>query len=166
MVVIEAHSEVDVPLRTAYDQWTQFESFPRFMSAVRAVHHVSPTVTRWRVGIGPLHRDFHTEILEQHPDESLRWRSLDVRPKHEGEVVFSEISEGRTRVLVRIRLGSGGSGPIRGILERALRRELGAFKGFIQGLGESGAAWRGAIHEGRVRQPGEPAPRSPTWPHG
>lgn len=166
MVVIEAHTEIDVPLRTAYDQWTQFETFPRFMSAVRAVHHVGPTVTRWRIGIGPLHRDFHAEILEQHPDEGLRWRSLDARPDHEGEVLFSEVAKGRTLVSVRIRPVWGGRGPLRGIVERALRRELSAFKGFIEGLGEAGGAWRGTIHEGRVRQPEETAPRSPTWPHG
>ncbi|MBM9463032.1 SRPBCC family protein [Aeromicrobium sp. YIM 150415] len=166
MVMIEAHTDIEVPRRTAYDQWTQFESFPRFMSAVRAVDHVSPTVTRWRIGVGPLHRDFHAEILEQHPDESLRWRSLDAYPTHEGEVVFSEVTEGRTRVSVRIRLISGRSGPFRGIVERALRQELGAFKDFIEGIGEAGGAWRGTIHEGRVQQPEATAPRAPTWPHG
>lgn len=165
MVVIDAHAEVGVPVRTAYDQWTQFESFPRFMSGVRAVDHVSPTVTRWRIGAGPLHHDFHAEILEQHPDESLRWRSLDASPAHEGEVVFSETSRG-TRISVRVRLTSGRSGLLRRIVERAVHAELGRFKDFIERIGEAGGAWRGTIHEGRVQQPEGTPTRAPTWPHG
>ncbi len=76
--------EVAVPVRTAYNQWTQFKSFPRFSAVVRDVEQVRPTVTAWTLGYGPLRRRFAVEILEQDPDAYLAWRGLEQRPWHRG----------------------------------------------------------------------------------
>ncbi len=166
MRTIEACTEVGVPVHTAYDQWTQFESFPRFMDAVRSVEQVAPTVTRWRIGLGPFHRDFHTEILEQHPDDMIRWRSLEGSPAHEGEVLFSSPAADRTALTMRIRSSWTMPAPLRRLVERSLNAQLRRFATTIEGLGDAGGGWRGTIHEGRVGQPEHIGEHPPTWPHG
>ncbi|MGW8955903.1 SRPBCC family protein [Streptomyces sp. NPDC055709] len=171
MRTIEETVEIAVPVRTAYNQWTQFKSFPRFMSIVRKVEQVRPTVTHWVVGIGPLGREFEAEIVEQYPDSRVAWRSLDRRPCHWGEVSFHPLASGRTAVAVRMWYkprGVGELGELLGGTRRVVRSELEHFKEFIEGLGEESGAWRGTIHHGRV-QPVEPEPRRsrvPRWPHG
>ena len=88
----EATIEVDVPIRTVYDQWTQFEEFPKFMSGVDKVKQVTDDRLHWEVGIGGVHREFEAEIVEQHPDQVVAWRSLD-GPTHAGEVRFEPVGQ-------------------------------------------------------------------------
>lgn len=76
MKTIENTVAVSVPLRTAYDQWTQFETFPRFMSGVKRVRQQTCSVSVWVVGAGPLRQEFTVEILEQAPDSHVVWRTL------------------------------------------------------------------------------------------
>ncbi|MFE3450307.1 SRPBCC family protein [Nonomuraea sp. NPDC059194] len=164
--------EIAVPVRTAYNQWTQFKSFPRFMTVVKRVEQVRPALTRWVIGVGPMRREFVAEIVEQQPDSHVAWRSLDRSPCHRGEVSFRPTASGGTTVTVRIQLKPRGGAVLlmntAGVTRRVVRRELGHFKEFIEGLGEEGGAWRGAIRDGRVL-PVEPEPprcRVPTWPVG
>lgn len=164
--------DVAVPVHTAYNQWTQFKSFPRFMTVVKGVEQLRPNLTHWVIGIGPLRHEFTAEIVEQRPDQLVAWRILDRRAGHRGEVTFREPAAGRTEVAVRIRLqprGVGGRLLARtGMVPRVVRAELGRFKEFIEGLGEEGGGWRGVIRNGQV-QPSEPvSPRSrvPHWPVG
>jgi uncharacterized membrane protein len=169
---VEETIVISVPVRTAYDQWTQFESFPRFMTAVKRVEQVTPAVTLWVVGAGPVCREFATEIVEQVPDSHLTWRSLGRRHGHRGEVTFRPTEEGRTAVTVRMSVEprglTGVLTAVPGVTRRAVRRELANFKTFIEGLGEAGGAWRGTIRGGQVR-PAEPEPprsRVAVWPVG
>ncbi|MFH8371288.1 SRPBCC family protein [Streptomyces sp. NPDC018031] len=166
MDTIEETIEIAVPVRTAYNQWTQFKSFPRFMSVVRGVEQVGPTVTRWTVGLGPVRRRFEAEIVEQRPDARLAWRSMGRRPRHRGEVSFRPTAPDRTAVTLRLEFEPRRAA--RGLARRVVRSELGHFREFIESIGEEGGAWRGTIREGRV-QPAEPEPprsRVPCWPVG
>ncbi|MFJ7073670.1 SRPBCC family protein [Streptomyces sp. NPDC098781] len=171
-MTIEETIDVAVPVETAYNQWTQFKSFPRFMGVVKKVDQVKPTVTVWTIGYGPLRREFQAEILEQEPDSHVVWRSLERRPSHQGEVGFRPTAAGGTAVTVRLRFEPRG--PLAAVAEatnlpvRVLRSELGHFKEFIEGLGQAGGAWRGAIRNGHVRpvEPEPPRSRVARWPVG
>ncbi|MFF0587093.1 SRPBCC family protein [Streptomyces sp. NPDC003781] len=172
MNTVEETIEIDVPVRTAYDQWTQFECFPRFMTTVKRVEQLRPAVTRWVVGLGPVRREFATEIVDQVPDSHLTWRSLGQRHGHRGEVTFRPVEQERTSVTVRLSAaGRGLTGvltAVPGAPGRLLRHELGHFKAYIEGHGEASGAWRGTIRGGQVR-PGEPEPprsRVAVWPVG
>ncbi|MFC4121779.1 SRPBCC family protein [Nonomuraea zeae] len=172
MRTVEEMVEIAVPVRTAYNQWTQFKSFPRFMRVVKRVEQIRPTITRWIIGFGPIRREFETEIVEQRPDSHMAWRSLEGRSRHWGEVSFRPTASGGSTVTVRIQAGPPGGSHFlannTGLTRRVLRHELARFKEFIEGLGEEGGAWRGVIRDGRV-QPAEPEPprcRVPTWPVG
>ncbi|GAA2789307.1 SRPBCC family protein [Nonomuraea dietziae] len=77
MSTIEHSVDVRVPVRVAYDQWTQFESFPQFMEGVESVKQLTDTRTQWLVDIAGVTREFEAEITEQHPDERIAWRSVD-----------------------------------------------------------------------------------------
>lgn len=160
MRTIEETIEIAVPVRTAYDQWTQFEAFPRFMYAVKRVRPVTPGVSVWVVGAGALRREFEAEILEQAPDSHLVWQSLDRRRAwHEGEVRFRPVGDDRTELTVRMRVCgrdlAGLLSSVPGAADRVVRRELVHFKRFIEGVGEAGGGWRGTIRHGHV-QPGMP----------
>ncbi|AWB91921.1 SRPBCC family protein [Aeromicrobium chenweiae] len=160
--------QVAVPLRTAYDQWTQFETFPRFMSVVKEVHQERPAITRWTLRYGPLRHEFHAETLEQHPDSRVEWRSLDRRFRHEGLVAFDALEPARTAVRVEVRFETPWHSDtvLLPVVQRLLRSELEHFKTFIEGMGEAGEAWRGTIHGGRVQHTYDSSPSVPGWPHG
>jgi uncharacterized membrane protein len=172
MRTIEETLEVAVPVRTAYNQWTQFKSFPRFMASVKRVDQIRPAMTRWVIGWGPLSYEFEVEIVEQRPDAYAAWRSLDRRPCHRGEVTFRPLESRRTAVAVRMEYEPRGVGELvadaLSVPRRTVRAELEHFKVFIEGLGEEVGAWRGSIRGGHV-QPSEPVPprsQVPCWPHG
>ncbi|WP_235735299.1 SRPBCC family protein [Nocardioides alcanivorans] len=160
--------EVAVPVRTAFDQWTQFESFPRFLARVRAVDVTRPSLTRWAVRLGPVNHEFLAEIVEQQPDSHVRWRSLDRRLAHRGDVHFEEVGPSRCRVTVTMTLDAPPL--LRRLSERVLRgwvrTALDHFAAYIEGLGDAGVSWRGAIRDGRVEDVVEEPPAYPGWPHG
>ncbi|MFB8026042.1 MULTISPECIES: SRPBCC family protein [unclassified Streptomyces] len=164
--------DVAVPVSTAYNQWTQFKSFPRFMTVVKKVEQIRPNLTRWVIGFGPLRHEFDAEIVDQQPDSRVAWRSLGRRSDHRGEVSFRATEPGRTTVTLSITHGPHGGAALLahapGLTRRLVRAELGHFKEFIEGLGQEGGAWRGTIRDGHVR-PAEPEParsRVPHWPVG
>ncbi|NEB04113.1 SRPBCC family protein [Streptomyces sp. SID13726] len=172
---VEETVEIAVPVRTAYNQWTQFKTFPRFSAVVRDVEQVRPTVTAWVIGYGALRHRFAVEIVEQDPDARLAWRGLEQRPSHQGEVEFRTTKAGGTAITVRMlleprgaaRMLTGSSVAAR-LMARVVRRELLLFKGFIEGLGQEGGAWRGTIRNGRVQHdhPEPPRSRVAQWPVG
>ncbi|WP_139983826.1 SRPBCC family protein [Nocardioides litoris] len=165
-MAIEVVVDVAAPLRTTYDRWTRFESFPRFMPLVQAVTQVRPTVTRWRLGRGPLHHEFEAEVVEQHPDERVAWRSLDSRFPHRGEVTFAATGERRTRVRLVLDddvLAHRWSEPV---VRRLAVAQLAAFGRFVEGVGDAGETWRGTIRRGRVTAVEKDAPAHPGWVHG
>ncbi|CAL9658458.1 hypothetical protein SUDANB176_06892 [Streptomyces sp. enrichment culture] len=167
MTTIEETVQLAVPVRTAYNQWTQFKTFPRFMSVVKRIEQVRPSITHWVIGLGPVRHEFATEIVEQRPDACVAWRSLDSR--HRGEVTFHETAPDRTEVTVHVRIGRGSAAAVLpGVTRRVVRSELAHFKEFIEGLGQEAGGWRGTIHNGHVRPVEAEPPRSqvPCWPVG
>ncbi|MEU1710563.1 SRPBCC family protein [Streptomyces sp. NPDC005706] len=172
---VEETVEVAVPVRTAYNQWTQFKTFPRFSTVVRDVEQIRPTVTAWTIGYGLLRHRFAVEIVEQDPDAYLAWRGLEQHPTHQGEVEFRPTESGGTAITVRMLLQPQGaakvltrSSRVVGLTVRLVRGELVSFKHFIEGLGQEGGAWRGTIRNGRVQHdtPEPPRSRVAQWPVG
>lgn len=172
MSAIEETVEVGVPLSTAYNQWTQYRSFPLFMPAVQHVEQIRPTMSRWVVGIGPLHVDFDAEIVEQEPDSFIVWRSLGRRVHQRGRVAFREIGPERTEVTMRMEVAPRGAAGVLSLLppltRRLVRRALERFAEFVEERADEDRGWRGTIREGHVAPAQRHRPRrsSPRWPVG
>ena len=92
---------VDCPISTVYNQWTQFEEFPRFMEGVEAVSQTDDTHLHWVAEIGGKRHEWDAEITEQRPDEVISWRALDGH-YNSGRVIFEKIDESTTKVTVEM----------------------------------------------------------------
>lgn len=140
--------DVDVPVRTAYDQWTQFESFPMFMDSVIDVSQVDDGRLRWSVEFGGAERELVTEIVEQEPDRRVAWTSVE-GPRQGGVVTFHELDDGTTRMMVQIDVDPRGIAErlavLFGTFERQIVADLERFGSFIEARGEPTGAWRGRI---------------------
>src|ERR1041384_2312130 len=99
--------DVEVDVTTAYNQWTQFESFPRFMEGVEEIRQVDPTHTHWKVKVAGITKEFGATITEQHPDERVAWRS-DEGPSHAGVITFHRLADARTRVTAQMDIDPDG----------------------------------------------------------
>jgi uncharacterized membrane protein len=147
---VKADVQVDVPVRVAYDQWTQFESFPNFMSGVDEIRQQSDTMTHWVVSIGGVRREFDAKITEQVPDTVVAWESVD-GPKHRGRVVFRAESAERTYVEVSLEWEPADFvekvGAALQIDDLRVKRDLEKFKRFIEERGVETGAWRGEVHD-------------------
>lgn len=142
--------DVDVPVTAAYNQWTQFESFPHFLEEVVSITQLDDTRNHWVVNVGGVEREFDTEITEQHPDERVAWRSLGGETAHAGAVTFHRLDDTSTRVTVQIDWEPEGLlekiGSLVGIASHAVRKDLDNFKEFIEGRGGAATgAWRGDV---------------------
>ncbi|WP_256842149.1 SRPBCC family protein [Ornithinimicrobium cryptoxanthini] len=105
--------DVDVPIRTAYDQWTQFETFSQFMEGVESVTQISDTRSHWKVEVGGVTREFDTEVSEQHLEERIAWTTVDGDLKQAGVVTFHKLDDTTTRVTIQLNWdppGAGGEG--------------------------------------------------------
>ncbi|NYF18149.1 putative membrane protein [Microbacterium sp. AK009] len=140
--------DVDVPVSTAYNQWTQFETFPEFLSFVQSITQLDDTHNHWRVKIGTVEREFDAEITEQHPDERVAWRSTGGED-HAGVVTFHKLSDTETRVTVQLDWEPQGFvehvGDVLGIDDRSVKKDLANFKTFIESRGAETGAWRGDV---------------------
>ena len=146
--LIEEHTEVAVPRSEAYNQWTQFETFPSIVKGAEQVEQRERDKVRWTAKIGPSRRTWTTEITEQVPDERIAWKSeggLQMR----GVVTFHSLDDDLTRVLVQIQYDPNGPveqvGNLLRIQRRRVRRDLRLFKHFIELRGEATGAWRSRI---------------------
>ena len=141
--------DVNVPVRVAYNQWTQFESFPHFLSFVESVTQQSDDTTHWKVKIGGAEREFTAKITEQHPDERVAWNSVDGKDEHAGVVTFHKLSDTETRVTVQLDWTPEGFvesvGAAIGIDDHAVKKDLTRFKEFIESRGHETGEWRGDI---------------------
>jgi uncharacterized membrane protein len=148
MASVTESVDVDVDVSTAYNQWTQFESFPQFMSGVDAIQQVDDTRTRWTTSIAGVTRDFDAEITEQHPDERVAWKSTD-GTTHAGVVTFHRLSDQQTRVTAQIDWHPEGiaekAGAAVGIDDLQVKGDLARFKAFIEDRGAETGAWRGDV---------------------
>ncbi|MDP3949802.1 SRPBCC family protein, partial [Microbacterium sp.] len=104
--------DVDVPVSVAYNQWTQFESFPEFLDEVVSLTQVTDTLTRWKVNVGGVEREFDAEITEQHPDERVAWTSIGGETAHGGAVTFHKLTDTSTRVSVQLDWEPSGLGAL------------------------------------------------------
>lgn len=145
--VIEA-IDVAVPVRAAYDQWTQFESFPRFMDGVERVEQLDSTHTHWKTSIGGVSREFDAVITEQHPDERVAWTTVD-GVHQAGVVTFHRIDDERTRVTLQLEYEPEGLvekiGSAAGIVDRRAKADLTSFKSYIESRGGAEGGWRGDV---------------------
>jgi uncharacterized membrane protein len=148
MANIEKSIDVDVPVRTAYDQWTQFEEFPRFMEGVKSVEQQGDRHLQWRAEIGGRTLSWRAEITEQHPDERIAWRSLD-GARNAGVVTFHRLSDAKTRVMLQLDYEPEGVvenvGDWLGATSARVEGDLRRFKEFIEARGRETGAWRGTI---------------------
>jgi len=149
MSQVQETIDVDVPVDVAYNQWTQFEEFPRFMEGVESVTQTDDTHTHWVTSIGGVTREFDAEITEQHPDERIAWTSTGGDSKHAGVVTFHRLSESSTRVAIQIDWEPEGlaekAGAAVGVDDRRVKGDAQRFKEFIEGRGTETGGWRGDV---------------------
>jgi uncharacterized membrane protein len=155
MTKIERSIDVNVPLSTAYDQWTQFEQFPQFMQAVKHVEQVTDTTLNWTAEIGGQERNWTAEITEQVPDQVVAWRSTS-GAQNSGRVTFEEVDAGTTRVNVTMNWEPEGAieraGDALGLDDRQVEGDLKRFKEYIESRGTESGAWRGEVAGGVERK--------------
>jgi uncharacterized membrane protein len=148
MTTIQKSVDVGTPVRTAYNQWTQFESFPNFMEGVDEITQRTPTRTHWKTSIGGVNREFDAEITEQHPDERVAWRSVD-GPAHAGVVTFHRLDAQTTRVHLQMEYEPESltekAGSALGVVGHRIQGDLDRFKQFVEQRGAATGAWRGDV---------------------
>ena len=149
MANVEKSIEVNVPVRAAYNQWTQFESFPQFMEGVKEVRQQDDKHLHWKAEVGGKKEEWDAEITEQEPDQRIAWRSSTGAP-NAGVVTFHPISETQTRVMLQLEAEPQSVtekvGDALGVLDRQVKTDLKNFKEFIESRqGQPTGAWRGEI---------------------
>lgn len=141
--------DVDVDITTAYNQWTQFESFPEFLSFVESIRQLDDETLEWKVNVNGVEREFTTKITEQHPDERVAWTSVAGEADHAGVVTFHKITDSSCRVAVQLEWEPKGPveavGAAVGIDNHAVKKDLAKFKEFIESRGAETGAWRDDI---------------------
>lgn len=161
---VEKSIDVAQPLSKVYNQWTQFEDFPTFMGGVDEVEQLDSRRLRWTTSVGGVERTFETEIVEQHPDERISWRTEDGED-HTGAVTFEKIDENTTRVHVVMSYRPENwvekVGDAFNIIDRRVGNDLERFKQLIEDETLETGAWRGRI-EGREVKADDPAPNAPS----
>ena len=146
--------DVDVDVRTAYNQWTQFEEFPRFMEGVQQVEQLDDRHLRWHVDIAGVDRQFDAEITEQTPDQRVAWRSTSGIDQG-GVVTFHALDDEHTRVTLQMEFDPEGVveqvGDKAGLVGARTKGDLNRFKEFIEDRGTETGAWRGEINRSQSR---------------
>lgn len=149
MSAIEESVEVQVPVSTAYNQWTQFEEFPQFMEGVERIEQRTPTLTHWVTSVGGATREFDAEITEQIPDERVAWTTVRGEAHQAGVVTFHRLDDTHTKVMLQLEHDLQGIadtvGDKLGFVRRQAKGDLKRFKQYIESRGTESGAWRGQI---------------------
>ena len=149
---IEKTVDVDCPVRAAYNQWTQFESFPKFMSGVKDVRQLDDTHTHWRAELWGKEKEWDAEITEQIPDQIIAWRSISGDAPNAGAVRFEPLSASRTRVRLTMEYEPQGLleniGDALGAMGSNVQSSVEGFKRYIESRGAEEGGWRGEVHGG------------------
>ena len=144
--------DVHVPARTAYNQWTQFEDFPRFMEGVKEVKQLDDRRLHWRANVAGKEKQWDAVITEQIPDTRIAWRSIE-GANNSGVVTFHRIADDTTRVTLQMAYDPQGlseqTADAVGLVDRSINNSLQEFKKFIEEHGEETGAWRGEIPHGK-----------------
>jgi uncharacterized membrane protein len=148
---IQQTIDVMVPISTAYNQWTQFEEFPRFMEGVKEVRQLTDKSLEWTAEINGKEETWTADITEQEPDQVIAWRSTS-EPVNSGRVSFEQLDADRTRVDLSMEWQPRDSiekmGAAMGFDDRQIKGDLERFKTFIESRGAETGAWRGEIEQG------------------
>ena len=154
MARFESSTEINVPVSVAYDQWTQFEEFPRFMDNVERVQQLDAKRLHWVAEIAGQKKEWTAEISDQTPNKRIAWRSTS-GDQNDGAVLFDTLDANKTKVTLRI--DADPQGPVEtiganlGILEAAVKSDLEHFKQYIESRGAPTGAWQGEIHGDEVK---------------
>jgi carbon monoxide dehydrogenase subunit G len=154
---VEKTITVDVPISTAYNQWTQFEEFPQFMGGVQSVEQLDDRRLRWVAEIAGVRREWHADILEQRPDEKIAWAATE-GATNAGAVYFIASGPGQTQVTLELEYDPEGlvekAGDALGLIERQAQSDVERFKEFIESRGAESGSWRGQVGAPAVGTPG------------
>jgi len=148
MPKIEESVEVEVPVSTAYDQWTQFEEFPSFMDGVEKVKQLDDTHLHWVASIGGHQEEWDAEITEQIPDERIAWKATSGKG-NAGVVTFHRLDDQRSKIMLQLDWESEGMvealGAMVGQDDRKVKSDLERFKELIEKRGTASGAWRDKV---------------------
>ena len=154
MATVVESIDVSVPVSTAYNQWTQFEEFPRFMEGVTSITQIDDTHLHWAAEIAGKDKEWDAEITEQRPDERIAWRSTS-GAQHAGVVTFHRLDDNTTRVTLQMDVEPEGAieavGTFLGFLQRRVKGDLERFKEFVESRGRETGAWRGEVETPAAR---------------
>jgi uncharacterized membrane protein len=153
MPKIEDSIEVQVPVQQAYNQWTQFEEFPKFMDGIQSVQQLDDTHVQWSAEIRGESRQWTTEITEQRPDEKIAWKTIDGEVKNDGVVTFERVGDRQTRVNLRMDVEGASTvenvaSDLLGIVKAQVHSDLERFKQLIENRDEATGAYRGNVRAG------------------
>ncbi|MBT2675255.1 SRPBCC family protein [Streptomyces sp. ISL-14] len=155
MSTVKETVDVDVSLRRAYDQWTQFEDFPNFMEGVEEVTQLDDRHNHWTTSIGGIRREFDTEIVDQLADDRITWRSIGGDTEQRGSVRFERLDDSHTRVELTMDVEPTGvaekGADALGMIDRRVKGDLRRFKDYVESGGGPSGGWRGRI---RPEDPG------------
>jgi len=150
---IEKSIEVRCPVRAAYNQWTQFEEFPKFMSGVKEVKQLDDTHVHWHAEIWGKDKEWDAEIIEQVPDQRIAWRSTSGDAPNSGSVRFEPVGQDSTRVKLTMEYEPQGAveniGDALGVMSKRVETTVKQFKDFIENRGSETGAWRGEVRGGQ-----------------
>lgn len=148
MATVSSTIDVDAPISTVYNQWTQFESFPQFMSGVESILQKTDTLTDWHVSIAGVDREFQAEITEQHPDARIAWKSVSGE-EQSGVVTFHRLDADQTRVALQLTWTPTGIvekvGALLQVDDIQIDHDLKKFKELVENNGFETGAWRGDV---------------------
>ena len=145
--------DIAVPVRVAYDQWTQFEEFPRFMEAVEKVEQLDDTTLRWTAEIAGVKKTWKATITEQTPDQRIAWTSTE-GARNAGVVTFHRLEDRKTRVTLQLDVEPEGPvesvGDALGFVQRQAKGDLERFEKYVESRGVATGAWRGEVRQDDV----------------
>lgn len=148
MSVIVKSIEVNVPVKTAYNQWTQFEEFPKFMEGVEQVKQIDDKRLHWKANIGGKTEEWDAEITEQIPDQRIAWTSKG-GAMNAGLVTFSPLGDAKSKLTLEMEYVPNGAvektGDALGLITQRIEGDLNRFKDFIESRGRETGAWRGTV---------------------
>jgi uncharacterized membrane protein/hemerythrin-like domain-containing protein len=147
---IEESIDVDVPVHIAYNQWTQFEEFPKFMGGVREVTQLDNTHLHWKADIAGVAKEWDAVITEQNPDQRIAWTNT-TGARNAGVVTFHRLADRKTRIMLQVAYEPEGLvenvGDMIGVVSTRVRADLERFKKFIESRGQETGAWRGEVRQ-------------------
>ena len=150
---IEEGIEVQVPVRTAYNQWTQFEEFPQFMEGVEEVRQIDDVSLHWKAKILGQEREWDAKISEQEPDQRIAWHST-TGPTNAGVVTFHRLDDNSCKVMLQMEIEPGDAktkaADVLGVITAQVKGDLKRFKEFIESRGSETGAWRGEVKQEKV----------------